>query len=53
MGMTVIGLSPLSEQGKHFYNGVDYWRPLWRYCEEIAPDIIPANNLGCRNDEWG
>jgi hypothetical protein len=52
MGMSVIGLSPISDRGKHFYCNVWVWRPLWRYCEEIAPDIIPADNLGYCNDGW-
>jgi hypothetical protein len=53
MGMTVVGLSPLSEQGKFFYHGVWHWHPLWEYCEHVAPDLIPADNLGYSNDGWG
>jgi hypothetical protein len=26
---------------------------LWQYCEKIAPDLIPANNLGHSNNGWG
>ena len=26
---------------------------MWWYCEEIASDLIPADNLGHFNDGWG
>jgi hypothetical protein len=52
MGMHVLGISPVSEQGSCFHNSIWWWRPLWQYCEEIAPDLIPADNLGHSNDGW-
>lgn len=53
MGMDVFGKAPTSEQGKYFRNNIWWWHPLWRYCEEIAPDLIPDDNLGHFNDGWG
>lgn len=53
MGMDVYGRSPVSERGRYFRNNVWWWHPLWDYCESIAPDIIPLNNLGHSNDGWG
>ncbi|NIF54862.1 hypothetical protein [Burkholderia sp. Ax-1724] len=53
MGMDVIGRSPVSSTGEYFRNNVWWWHPLWQYCERIAPDIIPRNNLGHSNDGWG
>jgi hypothetical protein len=53
MGMDVLGKSPSTEQGAYFSNTVWYWHPLWDYCEQIAPDIIPASNSGHYNDGWG
>jgi hypothetical protein len=53
MGMDVFGQSPVSEQGYHFRNTVWEWHPLWQYCEQIAPDLIPTDNLGHSNDGWG
>jgi hypothetical protein len=53
MGMDVIGKSPASEQGQYFRSSLWWWHPLWLYCEKIAPDLIPADNLGHSNDGWG
>ena len=53
MGMDVFGKSPTSERGKYFRNNVWWWHPLWDYCERLAPDIIPSDNLGHSNDGWG
>lgn len=53
MGMDVIGRSPISETGRYFRNNVWWWRPLWQYCELVAPDVIPKGNLGHSNDGWG
>ncbi|MFC4252941.1 hypothetical protein [Sinimarinibacterium flocculans] len=53
MGMDVFGKAPTSEQGTYFRNNVWWWHPLWQYCEEIAPDLIPPDNLGHSNDGWG
>ncbi|HBP1183203.1 hypothetical protein [Pseudomonas aeruginosa] len=53
MGMDVFGKAPTSETGEYFRNNVWWWHPLWRYCEAIAPDLIPDDNLGHSNDGWG
>ncbi|MGP3790555.1 hypothetical protein [Pseudomonas sp. B392_1p] len=53
MGMDVFGQSPVSECGEYFRNNVWWWRPLWEYCERLAPDLIPPDNLGHSNDGWG
>lgn len=39
MGMDVIGKDASSEKGEYFRNNVWYWRPLWNYCIEVAPDL--------------
>ena len=53
MGMDVFGKAPTSEEGKYFRNNVWWWHPLWSYCEEIAPELIPEDNPGHFNDGWG
>jgi len=53
MGMDVYGKAPTSEKGEYFRNNIWWWHPLWRYCEQVAPDLIPADNLGHFNDGWG
>ncbi|MBB4730513.1 hypothetical protein [Xanthomonas arboricola] len=53
MGMDVYGKAPVSEKGEYFRNNIWWWHPLWRYCEHLAPDLIPENNLGHSNDGWG
>lgn len=40
MGMDVYGKAPTNEAGKYFRNNCWWWRPLWRYCCELAPGII-------------
>jgi hypothetical protein len=39
MGMDVYGKDAVSEKGEYFRNNVWYWRPLWNYCIEVAPDL--------------
>lgn len=53
MGMDVFGKEPQDKTGEYFRNNVWWWRPLWHYCELVAPDVIPADNLGGTNDGWG
>lgn len=53
MGMDVFGKSPVSERGEYFRNNMWWWHPLWEYCERLAPDLIPEDNLGHYNDGWG
>jgi hypothetical protein len=52
MGMDVIGKNPASETGEYFRNNVWFWRPLWNYCLEVAPDLCAAVN-GHYNDGEG
>lgn len=53
MGMDVYGETPTSEKGEYFRNNIWWWHPLWHYCEQLAPDLIPGNNFGHSNDGWG
>lgn len=39
MGMDVYGKKPANERGEYFRNNVWWWRPLWDYCLEIAPEL--------------
>lgn len=52
MGMDVIGRKPTNEVGEYFRNNVWYWRPLWDYCNTIAPDLCDGVN-GHYNDGDG
>lgn len=52
MGMDVYGIAPTSEKGEYFRNNVWYWRPLWDYVTEIAPDLTEGVN-GHYNDGDG
>src|SRR4030042_5819384 len=53
MGMDVYGRKPKSKKGEYFINNAWWWRPLWNYCVQAAPDIIPKDNGGHYNDGWG
>lgn len=37
--MDVYGKAPKSERGEYFRNNVWWWRPLWQYCETVAPNL--------------
>jgi hypothetical protein len=39
MGMDVYGKDPSTEKGSYFRNNVWWWRPLWDYCVEVAPEL--------------
>jgi len=52
MGMDVYGKAPKSERGEYFRNNVWWWRPLWDYVEEVAPELV-ANVSGHTNDGDG
>jgi len=39
MGMDVYGNNPSSERGEYFRNNVWWWRPLWDFCAEVAPEL--------------
>lgn len=53
MGMDVYGKAPVSKAGAYFRNNIWWWRPLWTYCQWLAPELIPEDNLGHFNDGWG
>jgi len=55
MGMDVYGKKPSSETGKYFRNNCWWWRPLWDYCCEVAPELIDAQlaKAGHYNDGKG
>lgn len=42
MGMDVYGKAAASKEGEYFRNNAWWWRPLARYCVEIAPEITAA-----------
>jgi hypothetical protein len=52
MSIKVFGRTPASERGYQFRSNIWEWKPLWQYCKSIAPDLIPADNLGHSNG-WG
>jgi hypothetical protein len=39
MGMDVYGENPTSDTGEYFRNNVWWWRPLWDYCVDVAPEL--------------
>lgn len=53
MGMDVSGKKPTSEAGEYFRNNVWWWRPLWIYCTEVAPDLTSKVKYGQTNDGDG
>jgi hypothetical protein len=55
MGMDVMGLKPTSNDGKYFRSSHDMWAPLWRYCAQLAPDLIDGDlaHRGLYNDGAG
>lgn len=52
MGMDVYGQKPNTKEGEYFRNNVWYWRPLWDYCCDIAPNLVGSVN-GHMNDGDG
>ncbi len=53
MGMDVYGKAPRTEAGKYFRNNVWGWHPLWRYCQQVAPEVTGAVKHGHTNDGDG
>lgn len=53
MGMDVSGKAPSSEDGKYFRASVWSWRPIWTYCEAIAPALTAKVRLAHYNDGDG
>jgi hypothetical protein len=52
MGMDVYGNNPISERGEYFRNNVWWWRPLWDFCQEVAPELV-SDVQGHTNDGDG
>ncbi len=53
MGMDVDGKAPTSDVGKYFRNNIWWWRPLWQYCCEVAPELTGKVKYGESNDGDG
>ena len=53
MGMDVIGQNPTDEVGEYFRNNVWWWRPLWNYCESVAPELTSKVENAQYNDGDG
>ncbi len=52
MGMDVFGVAPTTPAGEYFRNNVWWWRPLWQYCTQTAPDLTEGVS-GDTNDGDG
>ena len=52
MGFDIRGKNPTNKAGESFRNNIWWWRPLWEYCHNVAPDIITKEiyNAGRYND---
>jgi len=53
MGFDVIGNAPENETGEYFRNNVWWWRPLWNYCEVVAPELTKTVKYAQSNDGDG
>ena len=53
MGMDVSGKKPTTEAGGYFRNNCWWWRPLWEYCEHIAPHLTNKVKYAGSNDGDG
>jgi hypothetical protein len=53
MGMDVFGVEPKNEKGAYFRNNVWWWRPLWEYCESVAPELTELVEFAYSNDGDG
>lgn len=53
MGMDVYGKQPTAEVGSYFRNNVWWWRPLWDYVEDVAPQLAERVEYGHSNDGDG
>jgi len=51
--MDVYGKQPTAEVGNYFRNNVWWWRPLWDYVEEVAPQLAERVEHGHTNDGDG
>jgi hypothetical protein len=52
VGMDVFGVAPTTTTGEYFRNNVWWWRGLWQYCCQVAPDLT-ADVAGQSNDGEG
>lgn len=53
MGMDVIGTNPKNKKGEYFRNNWWYWRPLWEFCEFVAPELTCQVEHAGSNDGDG
>lgn len=53
MGMDVYGTAPSNSTGEYFRNNCWWWRPLWNYCLDVAPDVAGKVAHGHSNDGDG
>jgi len=53
MGMDVFGKQPKNKKGEYFRNNVWWWRPLWEFCEFVAPELTDKVEYGYSNDGDG
>lgn len=53
MGMDVYGNKPKNKKGEYFRNNCWYWRPLWMYCERVAPELCAKVKYAHSNDGDG
>jgi hypothetical protein len=51
MGMDVMGTNPSTKKGEYFRNNVWWWRPLWNYCIEVAPELCENVNGHCNDGD--
>jgi hypothetical protein len=53
MGMDVSGKKPTADAGTYFRNNVWWWRPLWNYVIEVAPELTTKVEHGQYNSGDG
>lgn len=53
MGMDVVGTNPKNHRGEYFRNNWWYWRPLWEFCEFVAPELTGKVEHAGSNDGDG
>lgn len=53
MGMDVVGVNPKNGKGEYFRNNWWWWRPLWEFCEFVAPELAGKVEHAGSNDGDG
>jgi DnaJ-class molecular chaperone len=53
MGMDISGKKPRTEVGEYVRFNVWHWRPLWTFCEFLAPALTDLVQYGHSNDGDG